>query len=365
MIALRLEFAGQLQQRRHRRQEDARRLPGRPRAHEPTDRLGEEQRRGCTGGVDADRQSGHVHSLGDHPHRHQPATRAGGELVDPRRGSWIIGEHQRRRLAGDGRKQRGVGPGGGLVGGDHHGAGIRHSAVAQLAQPGVGGTENRRHPLTFGIQCRPPGPRRLLDAQWLTESGGELLAGVVTPAGLPGVGQEDHRAHHPVGQGFGVAVGVVGRRAQQALLVGGVGDEWDRTVVAAERGSGESEPTGRVGEGLSDALAPAFGVAPVVNLVEDHERSPVLGAHPVPHRMAGDLGIGDHDAVVVVRCGGVGIGKTRIQRDSGGRGGRRPLDLEVFGGHHDGDSLHGAVGESLGGDPQGERRFACSRGGDQ
>ena len=44
VIALRLQLAGQQQQRRHRRQEDARGLPGPPGPDEPADGLSEEQR---------------------------------------------------------------------------------------------------------------------------------------------------------------------------------------------------------------------------------------------------------------------------------------------------------------------------------
>ena len=153
---------------------------------------------------------------------------------------------------------------------------------------------------------------------------------------------------------------MIGCRTQQALLVGGVGDERNGTVVAAERRPGQSEAAGCVGEGLPDAFTPALGVPAVVDFIEDHQRAPVLGAHPVPHRVAGHLGIGHHDAVVVVRGGGVGVGEPRIQRDSGHRSGGRPLCLEVFGGHHDGDSLHRAIGEQFAGDPQRERCFACS-----
>ena len=345
MVALGFEFAGQLQQGRNRRQEDARRLSGRTRADEPTDGLGEEQRCRRAGGVDTDGQARYVHTLGDHPNRHQPAARPGTELADPVRGSGVVGEHERGRLPGDRREQRGVGACGALVGGDHHAAGIRHPALAQLAQPGVGRADDRRHPLAVGVQCCPPGPGGLLGAQRFTEPGGELLTGVIAPARLPGIGQEDHRAHHAVGERVGVAVGVVGRRTHQALLVGGVGDERNSTVVAAERRPGQSEAAGCVSEGLPDAFTPALGVPAVVDFIEDHQRAPVLGAHPVPHRVAGHLGIGHHDAVVVVRGGSVGVGEPRVQRDSGHRSGGRPLRLEVFGRHHDGDPLHGAIGE--------------------
>ena len=83
--------------------------------------------------------------------------------------------------------------------------------------------------------------------------------------------------------------------------VGFVGDERDRAVVAAERGTGERQPARRVAEGLADRLAPALRVAAVVDLVEDDQGAAVLGADPVPGGVGGDLRVGDHDAVVLRR----------------------------------------------------------------
>jgi hypothetical protein len=54
MVALRFHLAGQQQQVRHRRQEDARRLTGPAGPDEPADRLGEEQRRRRAGRVHPD-----------------------------------------------------------------------------------------------------------------------------------------------------------------------------------------------------------------------------------------------------------------------------------------------------------------------
>ena len=153
---------------------------------------------------------------------------------------------------------------------------------------------------------------------------------------------------------------MVGRRAGQTLFVGGVGDERDRAVIAAERRPGQAESPGGVGERLPNSLAPAFGVAAVVDLVENHQRPAVLGAHAVAHRVAGHLGVGDHDSVIVLRGGGVGIGESWIQGDPRHRTCRRPLGFEVFGGHHDGDPFDRAVGQKFAGDPQCECRLACS-----
>ena len=84
VIALGLQLAGQLQQVGHRRQEDARGFAGAARPHEPPDGLREIQRSRSAGGVDPDRQPGHVDALGHHPHRDQPAAGAVSELADAR-----------------------------------------------------------------------------------------------------------------------------------------------------------------------------------------------------------------------------------------------------------------------------------------
>ena len=114
--------------------------------------------------------------------------------------------------------------------------------------------------------------------------------------------------------------------------------------------SGESEAARRVIEGLADRLTPALRVAAVMNLVEHHQGAAVLGAHPVPGRMAGHLGVGDDDAVILRRRVRGGVAELRVECDADGRGRQRPLRLEVFGRHHDGDLLDGAVGQQLAGD---------------
>ena len=191
-----------------------------------------------------------------------------------------------------------------------------------------------------------------------------FLARAVAPPRLTRVRQEHHGPDHAVGQRLGVAVGVVGLRAQHALAVGLVVDERDRAVVAAKWRAGQGQPAGRVAEGLTDGLAPALRVAAVVDLVENDERAVVLGAHPVSGRVAGHLRVGDDDAVVLRRRLRRRVGELRVQRDTHGCGRQGPLRLEVFGRHDDGDPLDGTVGQQLSGDAQGKRRLTCARSGD-
>ena len=209
VIALGLQLAGQLQQVRHRRNEDACGFPRPARSHEPADGLREEQRRRGAGGVDPDRQTGYVDALGDHAHRDQPPAGALGEFGDAGRRSGVVGQHHRGRLAGDLGQQGGVRAGRGAVGGDDHAAGVGHVGPL-LAQSLVGGRDHRGHPFAGGVQRRAPGPCGLLGGQRLTQSCGVLFAGAVPPARLPGVGEEDHRPDDTIGESFGVAVGVVG-----------------------------------------------------------------------------------------------------------------------------------------------------------
>ena len=329
--------------------------PGLPRPHVAADRLREEQRCRRAGGVHAHRQSGHVDALGDHPDRDEPAAGSRREVGDACRRAGVVGQHHRRRLAGQSGQHRGVGARRLLVGRDDHGAGIGHAAVALLGEPGVGGLQHRRYPLALRVEHRAPGPRRLLGVQRLAQPGRMLLARACAPARLARVGEEHHRPDHAVGQRLGVAVGVVGRRAHQSLGVRRVGDERDRGVVAAERCARQREASRRVVERLADGVTPTLRVAAVVDLVEHDERATVLGAHPVPGRVAGDLGVGDDDAVVLRRRVRGRVTELRVQRDAHPRGGLRPLGLEVFGRHDDGDLLDDAIGQQLAGDTQGKR----------
>ncbi len=363
VVALRLHLAGQQQQVRHRRQEDARRLTRLAGAHEPADRLREEQRRRRAGGVDPDGQPRDVDALGDHAHRDEPTAGARGECRDPVGGARIVGQHHRRRLARESRQQLGVRPGRRLIRGDDHPARIRH-VLALLGQPGVGGGDHRGHPFARRIQDRAPGPRRVFGGQRFTESGGMLLARAVPPPRFAGVGQEHDRPDDAVGERLGVAVDVIGLRAREAVGAALVGDERDGAVVAAERRAGQREPARRVAEGLEDRLAPTLRVAAVVDLVEHHERLAVLGAHAVPARVAGHLCIGDDHAVVLVGVLGGRIAELGVEREADACGGRSPLRLEVLGGDDDGDALDGPVGQQFRGDAQREGRLAGARGRD-
>jgi len=298
VVALGLQPAGELQQVGHRRHEDARGFSRPARPHEPADGLREEQGRRGAGGVDADRQPGHVDALGDHAHRDQPPGAALGEFGDAGRRSGVVGQHDGGRLRGQLRQQGGVSAGRGAVGRDDHAAGVGHVG-ALLAQPLVGSGDHRGHPFAGGVERRPPRPCGLLGGQRLTQPCGVLLAGAVPPARLPGVGEEHHRPDHTVGESLGVAVGVVGLRPQHPVGAGCVVDERDRAVVAAKGRARQGKSARGVAECLADRLAPRLGVTAVMDLVEDDQGLALFGAHPVQCRMRGDLRVGHHHAVIL------------------------------------------------------------------
>ena len=138
----------------------------------------------------------------------------------------------------------GVGARGGLVGRDHEAAGIRN-LLAHLGEPAVGRPQHRRDPLPLGVERRAPGLRGDVLRVVLPELGLHLVAGLGAPAHLPGVDEEDHGAHDAVLERAAVAVGVVGAREADAVLVGVVLDERDRRGVAAERRARQQQPARR------------------------------------------------------------------------------------------------------------------------
>ena len=159
VVALDLHLGRELQQRRHGRQEDRRRLAAPAGPHEPADGLREEQRRRAPRWrrrrppAAARRRprtpSGPRPSSG----RRRPANSSIRALAPASSESTTTGASP-VILA----QQRGVGAGGLVVGGDHQAAGVR-DAAAHLGQPLVGGREHRRDPLALRVERGPPGLR--------------------------------------------------------------------------------------------------------------------------------------------------------------------------------------------------------------
>ncbi len=314
---------------------------------------------GVDGGrrVDADRQPWDVDTLRDHPDGHHPAGVAGRERLDPRAGAGLVGQHDRRRLAGDPAQLRGVGAGRQVVGGDHQAAGVRH-APPYLGEPPVGRREHLRDPVALRVQRGPPGRGREVLGQRLPEDRGDLVAGPGAPAHLAGVGQEDHRPDDAVGQRPPVAVGVVGGRPPDPVATVGVRDERDRAGVGPERRARQGQSAGGRLEGLPHGITPGQGITTVMDLVEDHQGPLGLGTPAVQQRVRGDLGVGHRDAGEVAADGPLAVAEARVQADADP--GRRvgPLVLEVLGRRHHGHRVDQPALEQLAGDPEGEGRLA-------
>ena len=143
-----------------------------------------------------------------------------------------------------------------LIRGDNQAPSIGMGGSPDLAQAGVGVTQNLAHPVTFGGQGCPQPAGRFVGRKDHVEVGVPDLA-VTRPFHLAVIGQESDRAADPVDQGVRIAVGEVG--AADVVVV--VADPGDRLVVGAERGSGEQQTEGRVVEGTAGTDSPARLVA--------------------------------------------------------------------------------------------------------
>ncbi len=360
MVALQLERPRKAEQARHARQEDRCRLAAATGAHEASDRLGEEQRSrgGCR--VDPDPEPRDVHTLRHHPHGHHPAAVILGEAGDPVARRLLVGKHDGRDLPGDLLEDCGIGTGRVVVGGDHEATRIRNP-VAHLGEPAIGGLEHGGHPLALRIERRAPGLRRDVLRVALTEPGFHLVPGAGAPAHFARIGHEDHRTHHAVGQGPAVAVGVVGLRGADAVLIRVVRDKGDRRGIRAERRPGERQSASCRREGLADRVAPAEGITTVVHLVEYHERASPLGETPVQSRPHRDLRVGDGDAVEVLAVPTVAVLEARVEPHADAVCGIGPLPLEVLGRSHDRHAVDLLLGEELGDEPKCEGGLACAR----
>ena len=253
--------------------------------------MGEEQRSRSRGRVDAHRQAGHVHALGDHPHRHHPAVLARSEGLDATGRTGVIGQHHGGSLAGDGTKPLRISTGGALIRGDDESAGVGH-LTAHFAQALVGCSQNRGDPLPRGIEGRPPGLSLQVLGQRLPQSRRHLITGLGAPAHITGVGHEHDRAHDPVPQGVGVVVGVVGSGALGATCLLDVAHERNGRLVGAEGRPGQGEPAASRRERLTDGIAPAQRVPTMVNLIKNHQSANRVSTAAVKPDVGGHLSVG-------------------------------------------------------------------------
>ena len=351
------KFGGVAEQDRYRGHKHRGRLAAAAGADEPAHGLREEQRRADARRVDPDRQPGNVHAFGHHPDRDHPAVIGGGERGDLPAGRWVIGQHDHRALPGDPAQQRRVGARVLVIARDHQPGRVSHTAP-DLGEPLVGRLQDPGDPLTGRVECGPPRLRDLFPGHRGAKGGGNLVAGPGPPAHLTRVGEKDHRTDHPVLQGVPVAVDVVGGASAGTVQLLVVADEWDRVGIAAERRPGQCDPAPRRIERLPDGITPRQRIAGVVDLVEDDERTPALGALPVQRRMRCHLRVRDGHAREVGGRPALGVAVRGVQRDAEPERRGRPLVLEVLGGrdHRQGGDLpareqFGRDGQGVGGLP--------------
>ena len=118
-------------------------------------------------------------------------------------------------------------------------------------------------------------------------------------------------AHRFVGKRIAIAIGMVRAGYLVPLPIVHVLDEWNGRVVGAERRTGQGQAVIDIVIGFLDAIAPALGVACMVNLIEDHQSAPCRSHRAVLEGVHTHLRISHHNAVHGGINGG-GIAKRRI-----------------------------------------------------
>ena len=132
MVALDLHAASEGQQRHDGGDEDGRGFAAATRTHVAADRLGEEEGRGGVRRVDTDSQAGDVDALGHHAHSDHPLVGGVRKLGDTIRCIRVVGQNDRRRLAGDEAQVASVGACVVLIRGDDETTRIGHRAAHLL-----------------------------------------------------------------------------------------------------------------------------------------------------------------------------------------------------------------------------------------
>jgi hypothetical protein len=97
-----------------------------------------------------------------------------------------------------------------------------------------------------------------------------------------------------------------------------------------------------------------------MDLVEDHQRAPVLGALTMQYWVRGHLRVGHRDAVEVGTRLALRVGVLGVDRDPEPQSRLRPLMLEVLSGRDDGQPGNLTPREKFGSDRQGVGGLACA-----
>ena len=157
--------------------------------------------------------------------------------------------------------------------------------------------QHSRDPLTLGVQGGAPRSGGLLRIHNVAQTGCMFLAGRVAPAGFARVRKKDNGAHNAVGKRIAIAIGMVRAGYLVPLPIVHVLDEWNGRVIGAERRTGQGQAVIDIVVGFLDAIAPALGVACMVNLIKDHQSAPCRGHRAVLEGVHTHLRISHHNAV--------------------------------------------------------------------
>ena len=247
--------------------------PARP-AHEPADRLAEEELGRRRRRVDADAQARDVHP--------SDTIRTATSHGSDEEANWAIAADALGIVRGDEPRggaeppaqQRGNSAGVLAVGCDHEAACVRLLA-AHLLQTPVSGAENLGEPVSLERERGPQplagtgGVEVVVERRRVRRAVGRRPLHVAVRRR-----EEDRPDDAPVGECVAVAVLEVRDGA-----VAGVGDERDRACVRAKRRSRERKPAAGRRERDPDRLAPGALLARVVQFVEDDERAPASRAN--------------------------------------------------------------------------------------
>ena len=96
------------------------------------------------------------------------------------------------------------------------------------------------------------------------------------------------------------------------LTILGIPHKWNGGIIRPKWRTRERQAARRILVGLPDAITPAFRIATVVNLVENHQGTLGRGDRIMLIRVHRHLRIGHHHPVVL-RVDGIGVFKRRIQ----------------------------------------------------
>ena len=199
----------------------------------------------------------------------------------------------------------------------------------------------------------------------LAQTRGVNITRVRSPRHLPRIGHEEHRTDNEVTQGIAIAVGEVGFRALDPLLVFFVAHKRNGRSVGAERSTGQRKATRGLVKGFTNAIAPRKRITRVVNLVKDHQGAVEARASGMDHRIRGNLRVGDSNPIKVRTRHALRVRERGIDVDPNAPSCLGPLTFEVFGRANDRNFFNNASAHKFDGNTQGKGCLTRAGGSDR